>query len=151
MLKRCSKNFWFGFLVLGMVLSGAGSVFAAEYAKQKVVYHINSKDLTTIGGGLRNIQNHINAVGADKLDIIVVVHGGGHVMFRKDKSNEQIFSKIKSLKMQGIKFGLCTVTITRKKIDMDKQLKMISKEELVPSGVAEIAKLQQEGYVYIKP
>jgi intracellular sulfur oxidation DsrE/DsrF family protein len=150
-MKECKRNLLTGLLAAAFILTGFGSVLAGEYSKQKVVYHFNSNDFKTIGGGLRNIQNHINAVGADKLDIIVVVHGAGHVMFRKDKSNEQIFSKIKSLKMQGVKFGLCSVTVSKKKLDLDKDLEMISVEELVPSGVAELAKLQQEGYAYIKP
>jgi len=28
-------------------------------------------------GALRNIQNHINAIGKDNLEIIVVMHGNG--------------------------------------------------------------------------
>jgi len=127
------------------------AAWAGGYAPQKVVYHINSKDLKTIGGALRNIQNHINAVGEDKLDIIVVVHGGGHVMFRKGKTNDQIISKIKSLQKQGVKFDQCAVTLQRKHLSLNKDMVIITEENLVPSGVAEIAKLQQEGYVYIKP
>ncbi len=127
------------------------AAWAGGYAPQKVVYHINSNNLKTIGGALRNIQNHINAVGEDKLDIIVVVHGGGHVMFRKGKTNDQIISKIKSLQKQGVKFGQCAVTLQRKHLSLNKDMVIITEENLVPSGVAEIAKLQQEGYVYIKP
>jgi intracellular sulfur oxidation DsrE/DsrF family protein len=136
---------------LSLLLAMGVAAWAGGYAPQKVVYHINSKDLKTIGGALRNIQNHINAVGEDKLDIIVVVHGGGHVMFRKGKTNDQIISKIKSLQKQGVKFGQCAITLQRKKLNLKRDMVIITEADLVPSGVAEIAKLQQDGYVYIKP
>ena len=48
-----------------------------RYGKQKVVYHINYDDPDTQAGALRNIQNHINAVGKENLDLKVVMHGAG--------------------------------------------------------------------------
>jgi hypothetical protein len=38
-----------------------------------------------------------------------------------------------------------------RKVDMDTDLYNVDESDIVPSGVAEVAKLQQEGYVYIKP
>ena len=38
-----------------------------------------------------------------------------------------------------------------KKIDYKNDLFDVSKADIVPSGVAEVANLQQKGYVYIKP
>ena len=49
----------------------------AEGAKQKVVYHINYDDPKQEASALRNVQNHINAVGAENLDLKVVLHGDG--------------------------------------------------------------------------
>ncbi|MCK4834711.1 MAG: hypothetical protein KAT12_08025, partial [Gammaproteobacteria bacterium] len=43
-----------------------------RYGKQKVVYHINYDNPKKQAGALRNIQNHINAVGAENLDLKVV-------------------------------------------------------------------------------
>ena len=58
----------------------AGNVLATEYGKQKVVYHINYDNPKQQAGALRNIQNHINAVGAENLDVKVVLHGNGLAM-----------------------------------------------------------------------
>jgi intracellular sulfur oxidation DsrE/DsrF family protein len=135
---------------LALVALGASAALAGGYGNQKVAYHINSNNLKVIGAALRNIQNHINAVGEDKLDIIVVVHSGGHVMFRKGKTTPQILAKIKSLKKQGIKFALCANTLRAKKLTL-KDMVGITKEEIVPSGVAELGELQMKGYAYIKP
>ena len=58
-------------LIRGIAVAGAG------YGKQKVVYHINYDDPKAQAGALRNIQNHINAVGEENLDLKVVMHGKG--------------------------------------------------------------------------
>ena len=69
-------------LVLSAVIV-ASSMFAGQaaagdyYGKQKVVYHINYDNPKAQAGALRNIQNHINAVGAENLDLVVVLHGNG--------------------------------------------------------------------------
>ena len=69
----------------------------AKYAKQKVVYHINYNDGaagTPYKGALKNIQNHINAVGAKNLDIKVVLHGNGVGLLKaaKDAGTAQILA-----------------------------------------------------------
>lgn len=48
---------------------------ANGYHKQKVVYHVN--DVQVAPAALRNIQNHINAVGEGNAEIMVVTHGKG--------------------------------------------------------------------------
>jgi intracellular sulfur oxidation DsrE/DsrF family protein len=54
------------------------NVYASQaYEKQQVVYHVNYDNAKRQAGALRNIQNHINAVGADNLEIKVVMHGKG--------------------------------------------------------------------------
>ena len=67
--------------VFGLVLTGATKADAGDrYGKQKVVYHINYEGGDggkKYRGAMRNIQNHINAVGAENMDIKVVLHGNG--------------------------------------------------------------------------
>ena len=56
---------------LGFVISSAAG--GHGYGKQKVAYHVNYYDAKRQTGALRNIQNHINAVGAENLDLRVVI------------------------------------------------------------------------------
>ena len=57
-------------LTVSLVAWQSGDVRAGEgYGKQKVVYHINYDDPKRQKGALRNIQNHINAVGKETLDL----------------------------------------------------------------------------------
>jgi intracellular sulfur oxidation DsrE/DsrF family protein len=138
---------------------------AAEqgYGKQKVVYHINYDNPKKQAGALRNIQNHINAVGAENLDIKVVLHGNGLALllepdalanvpkFKHANATDQMTAKISGLKDQGVDFNVCANTVRGRKVNMENDLYDVSKADIVPSGVAELAALQQQGYVYIKP
>ena len=61
--------------LLGMGLILAMWSTASDYGKQKAVYHTNGYNPQQNRGALVNIQNHINSVGADNMDIRVVLHG----------------------------------------------------------------------------
>lgn len=149
--------------LLSISLLFTGNLMAGDrYGKQKVVYHVNYDNPKTQAGALRNIQNHINAVGAENLDIKVVMHGKGLTMLltpdaaAKTKlpsgnATDEIQAKISGLKDQGIDFEVCSNTLRGKKIDFESDLYDVDKADIVPSGVAELARLQQMGYAYIKP
>jgi len=48
-----------------------------------------------------------------------------------------------------VTFDVCEITLTSRKLE---RKQFIPEAKFVPSGVAEIAKLQaREGYVYLKP
>lgn len=139
--------------VAGLALAaGAGAARAAETAKEyKVVYHLNSADLGHHKAFLANVQNHINAVGKDKLDLRVVMHGGGLDILRHALNDEDIKSRIDGLKLQGVSFNVCRNTLTSRKLDPKKDLYDVADKDIVPSGVAEIALLQSKGFAYVKP
>lgn len=141
----------------------AGQVVAGEYEKQKVVYHINYDNPKQQAGALRNIQNHINAVGAENLDLKVVLHGNGLALllepdsleklskFKHANADQNMTAKVTDLKGQGVVFNVCANTVRGRKVDAEVDLYDVSPEDIVPSGVAEVAKLQAMGYAYIKP
>jgi intracellular sulfur oxidation DsrE/DsrF family protein len=163
MLKIKSQLIVALFMALALVSGSAlmSTQAAAEesaYGKQKVVYHINYDDPKLQAGALRNVQNHINAVGKDNIDIKVVLHGNGLALLLEPDSLEKLTkftpdmaAKIDGLKAQGVAFNVCANTVRGRKVDLETDLYNVSESDIVPSGVAEVAKLQQEGYVYIKP
>jgi len=134
-----------------------------RYGKQKVVYHINYDNPKKQSGALRNIQNHINAVGAENLDLKVVLHGNGLSLlldpdslaklkkFKYANANETMTAKIDGLKNQGVAFNVCANTVRGRKVDLDTDLYNVDNDDIVPSGVAEVAYLQANGYSYVKP
>jgi len=151
------------FLMAFSLLIAGNSIASERYGKQKVVYHINYDNPKKQAGALRNIQNHINAVGANNLDIKVVLHGNGLAMlldpeslgklkkFKHANANEKMAAKIDGLKDQGVSFNVCANTVRGRKVDLESDLYGVDKKDVVPSGVAEVARLQLMGYAYIKP
>ena len=149
-------------LVCISTLVGGIAVAGDRYGKQKVVYHINYDDPKTQAGALRNIQNHINAVGEENLDLKVVMHGKGvSLLLTPDRledtklelgnATDEMQTKITGLKNQGVGFEICANTLKGKKISYEDDLFDVDEADIVPSGVAEVAKLQAMGYSYIKP
>jgi hypothetical protein len=140
-----------GLVGMTLLLLFSGMTQAADYEKQKVVYHVNNNDEKTLKSALGNIQNHINAVGKDNIEINVVMHGDGVDLLKVANNDMDMQSKIINLKSQQIAFKVCSNTLKGRKINYKNDLYDVSESDIVPSGVAEIAKLQQQGYVYIKP
>ena len=151
-------------ILMSMCLLMTATVQANErYGKQKVVYHINYDNPKQQAGALRNIQNHINAVGAENLDLKVVLHGNGLALllepdslaklkkFKHANADETMTARIDSLKNQGVKFNVCANTVRGRKVDIEADLYNVDNDDIVPSGVAEVARLQAMGYAYIKP
>ena len=101
-------------------------------------------------GALRNIQNHINAVGKENLDLKVVIHGNGIFLLKTAKKAGKLQSAVANLKAQNVNFSVCANTLKGKKIGQD-SLYEVFDNDIVPSGVAELTHLQQKGYTYIKP
>jgi intracellular sulfur oxidation DsrE/DsrF family protein len=151
------------FMAIAMLFTA--NVIAADverYGKQKVVYHINYDNPKAQAGAMRNIQNHINAVGKDNLDLKVVLHGNGVSLLMEPEAakdtklagnaTQEMQATISGLKDQGVEFNICANTLKGKKVaNPAHQLYDFSESQVVPSGVAEVARLEAMGYAYIKP
>jgi intracellular sulfur oxidation DsrE/DsrF family protein len=150
-------------LLVGVFVVFSGALAGERYSKQKVVYHINYDDPKMQKGALRNIQNHINAVGAENIEVRVVLHGNGlslllnpeslsHLSkFKHANATDEMAAQIDGLKSQGVSFKVCNNTVKGRKVDMENDLYDAESEDIVPSGVAELSYLQAQGYTYIKP
>lgn len=135
---------WFGGMQPGVALAQA-----TRPGPVKVVYHVNEGDKQALNA-LRNIRNHLKADSSAK--IVVVAHADG-IRFlldgAKDSNNAPFDATVQELKGQGVEFRLCRFTLDRFNIDPKK---VIPEATLVPSGVAEVSRLQyQEGFSYLKP
>ena len=120
---------------------------APAAAEEKVVYHIN--DAAVARMAMNNVNNHMNA--SPNAKIVVVTHGKGIDFLLNDaKDDKGAFAPaVAGLKEKGVDFRVCRNTLKSRNLTDDA---VIMEAKVVPSGVAEIGKLQaQEGYVYLKP
>lgn len=134
--------------LLSFLLSLTLSTAHAEDA-HKVVYHVTA-GIDSASGALYNVQNHLTA--DPKVKIVVVTNGAGIdflVSDAKDSKGREFSGMVSDLASQGVEFRVCNNTLVSGNIDPSKLLMEVT---VVPSGVAEAARLQlSEGYAYIKP
>lgn len=124
---------------------------AQEMPPQKVVYHNNgSTDPDYYKHFLANVRNHITAVGRDNIELVVVGHGDGLQLLADAETDPELAAKIDALRADGVRFLICANTLRSRNITLD-ELYGATDEDVVPSGVAEIARLEQEGFAYLHP
>jgi hypothetical protein len=137
-------------VVAGTFAFGAPAVsLAAGEGPVKVVYHVNEGNAQALNA-LRNIRNHLTADPSAK--IVVVTHAGGINFLldgAQDANGAPFEATVQELKSKGVDFRVCQFTLQRNNIDPKK---VIPEASLVPSGVAEVARLQfKEGFAYLRP
>jgi intracellular sulfur oxidation DsrE/DsrF family protein len=122
---------------------------AAGEGPVKVVYHVNEGNAQALNA-LRNIRNHLTADPSAK--IVVVTHAGGINFLldgAQDANGAPFEATVQDLKSKGVDFRVCQFTLQRNNIDPKK---VIPEATLVPSGVAEVSRLQfKEGFAYLRP
>ena len=118
-------------------------------AEDKVVYHINDTKAQA-ANALRNIGNHLEV--NPKAKIVVVTHAQGVDFLMdgsKDANGNPYNIAVEQLKGRGVQFDVCQITLRNRKLERGQ---FIPEATFVPSGVAEITRLQQrEGYAYLRP
>ena len=118
------------------------------WSQSKVVYHISDAEAQALGG-LRNVRNHLDIDPAAK--ITVVSHGNGVDFLMegaKDKNGSLYAGPISALKSRGVTFEVCEITLKNRNL---KSEQFLQEADFTPSGVVRIAKLQHQGYAYIRP
>lgn len=134
----------------GCATGGAGTADGRQaVGPDKVVYHVNDTPAQA-ANALRNINNHLEV--NPKAKIVVVTHAQGvDFLFdgAKDRNGNPYNVAIEELKSRGVQFDICEITLRNRKIEKSR---FIPEATFVPSGVAEITRLQQrEGYGYLRP
>jgi hypothetical protein len=135
-------------VVLAAAALAAGcSAFGGQ--QDRVVYHF-SEGLDQASNGLRNIGNHLEVNPDAK--IVVVSHAQGVDFLMKgatDKNGAKYEDLVERLRQRGVQFDVCEITLRNRKL---KREQFIADATFVPSGVAEVTRLQQrEGYAYLRP
>ncbi len=132
--------------ISAMTLTGCASTGSG--GPDKVVYHIN--DSANAIAVIRNAGNHLDVDPGAR--IVVVSHSQGVDFLMndaKDPKGNPYNIGVEKLVARGVTFDVCQKTLQSRSFTQEQ---FIPEVKFVPSGVAEITKLQaREGYVYLKP
>jgi len=122
---------------------------AGPAGPEKVVYHFNA-GAEQASAGLEYIRNHLEV--EPKARIVVVAHAAGIDFLMKGAKTargNEFRQQVEDLEFQGVQFRVCEITLRARSLRRDQ---FLPEARFVPSGVAEITRLQQrEGYAYLRP
>ncbi len=135
---------------LAVCLVAPSTAPAADPAgPDKVVYHFNA-GAEQASAGLEYIRNHLEA--DPRAHIVVVTHAAGVDFLMKGAKTargNEYRQQVEDLDLQGVQFRVCEITLRARNLRRDQ---FLSEVRFVPSGVAEVTRLQQrEGYAYLRP
>jgi len=137
--------------LLSVVLAAgcAGTGVSDPVGPDRVVYHLNS-GLEQATNGLRNVRNHLEVNPKAKIVLVAHAQGVDYLMKgMKDANGNPYETIVQDLVGQGVRFDVCEITLRNRKLRRDQ---FIDEVTFVPSGVAEITRLQaREGYAYLRP
>jgi intracellular sulfur oxidation DsrE/DsrF family protein len=124
---------------------GATRAQPAAGKPNKVVLQVSDADPHKWTLALSNAYNVQNGVGADSVDLEVVVYGPGIGML---KNGSAVADRVASAMKSGIRVVACENTMAAQKLTPADMLPNIG---YVPAGVVELMQKQQQGYAYIRP
>lgn len=134
-------------LVAALMFAKPWTTHAPANHSQGVVFHIATAD--NVEANLRTLRNHLDA--SPGLNAVVVVHNAGvDFLLRgaRDASGRAYEEIVREFRARGVEFRVCANTLKRRQIDT---AAVVPEAVLVPSGIAEISRLQgREGYVYLR-
>lgn len=122
------------------------------YQFQKVVYQNAGglpDDRAYFLRVLRNIGAHLTATEGN-VEIRLVNFSGGVKVFQQAKSDPEIAKAIDAVREKKVRLLLCRNTMRAMNLTVD-DVYGVTEADIVPSGVAELARLQGLGFVYIHP
>jgi intracellular sulfur oxidation DsrE/DsrF family protein len=132
-------------LLAAVTLSIASAV---AWAQDTIVYHIDDTSSQALKG-LRNIRNHIETDPTAKITVVTHAFGVDFLMEgMKDRNESSFAATVAALTARGVKFEVCEITLKNRNL---KKEQFIQEADFTPSGVVRLAKLQKQGYAYIKP
>jgi len=145
-MNACKAKF-LAILASAAMLFAGGGVLRADDAV-KVVYHLSDEQSATLA--MFNISNHLAADPGAKIVLVALSRGVKVFAFGAQDSTSRPFAEwVDQLTAKGVEFRVCQNSMNAYRLS---KADVVDKVQVVPSGVAEIARLQnREGYAYIRP
>lgn len=110
----------------------------------KVVFHLSSDDVGDWEHALANVRNLLADDTADVDEVALLVNGDAIWAF---ESGSLVSTEVRALGETPVRCLGCRNSARSRDIP---ESNFLANVELVPSGVGELARLQEAGYAYIK-
>jgi hypothetical protein len=125
---------------------------STEKKVHKVAIQVSENDKNVMNRALNNTRNLIELYKkkGDEITIeIVTFHDGLHMLRSESPVKDRI--AVMSLENPNITFVACGNTQANQSKAEGKQVTLVSEAKVMPSGIARLIELQEQGYSYIRP
>jgi intracellular sulfur oxidation DsrE/DsrF family protein len=130
-------------LIMGMFLL-AGSAWSQD----TVAYHIGDTQTQALAG-LRSVRNHLDTDPTAKIVVVAIGNGVDFLLEgAKEANGSDYVGLVSALVSRGVRFEVCEITLRARNLKRDQ---FVQETGFTPSGVVRLAKLQHQGYAYIRP
>ncbi|TDH59977.1 hypothetical protein E2C06_24585 [Dankookia rubra] len=140
-------------LAAGIALAATpAGIAAAAPIRQRVVYHVGDEggpDHAHWRTALGNMRNHLDVVG-DGLELVCLLNSSGIRLLLDAAGNPELGADVAALRRRGARFLVCSNSLRGQKVAREALL-AVPEGDVVPAGVVELTRLQQEGFAYIRP
>lgn len=114
--------------------------------QHQVIFHISEESIDDITFALKNIINLLNDLGSENVNVELLVNGPAVKAFTSEEG--EISELLRQVLEQDVDLALCNNAL--KLFDLNPDM-MLSEARVVPSGVGELVRKQNEGWAYIRP
>jgi uncharacterized protein len=118
----------------------------------RVVIQISDDDPKVMNVALNNAENLTKFYKdqGETVQIEFVAYGPGLAMVRSDTS--PVKSRLESFSsMKNVSFSGCGNTLANQSAKENKQITLLPEAHIVPTGIARIVELQEQGWSYVRP
>jgi len=131
-------------------LDKTGSVEATEH---RIVIQVTQNDPALMNMALNNAQNLVTYYDdkAEKVQVEFVAYGPGLHMVRSDTSPVKERLSVFALKNPNVIFSGCGNTKSAHSKQENKEISLVAEARTVPTGIARIVELQEQGWTYVRP
>jgi intracellular sulfur oxidation DsrE/DsrF family protein len=127
----------FGAILLALPLQ-------AQTKAHRVLFAMTSPDEADWQLTLNNIRNLISGMAPETVEIELVAYGPGIAFLKKDGVDA---AEIQKLESSHVHFIACSNAMRKQHLEASD---LVSGSEVVPAGIVEVVKKQEQGWSYIK-
>jgi uncharacterized protein len=126
---------------------------AAAKKHHRVVIQVSENDPKVMNLALNNAENltHFYEQSGETVQIEIVAYGPGLNMVRSDTS--PVKDRLASLgsHLKHVTFSGCGNTMEKQSKQESKNISLLPEAHVVPTGIARIVELEEQGWTYIRP
>lgn len=119
----------------------------------RVVVQLSQNDPAVMNMALNNVENLVKFFQdkGEAVEVEFVAYGAGLNIFRADTSPVKDRLTAISATMKNVTFSGCGNTLANQSRMENKEISLIPEARIVPTGIARIVELEEQGWTYVRP